>query len=300
MKSIFISLFLFISFYSFGQSYTYKQLELDTTCFWTYKFHSYFGFPYYDCHAQRITEIEKDSIIGSHKYFKLRTYTSEIYPSTPQIYCEFVFMKDDIIQFIREDTISRTIVDSSGNILLDFNGNVGDSIYMGLSNLNPIIDSITIETFNSIDRKVRWGHLTISSLVIKSIEGIGATLNFPPSLYTEWGTPGYELICFSKQGVKLYPTDSTTPCLKKIKVPVLVNNIQAENFKYTLANTNLQLLESPIYPVTFKLYDLTGRQVLERRFNSQSTIEIPHIGSGIYLLSIEYSRQKMIRKIYMN
>lgn len=296
MKKIFPLIIILNSYLANGQAYSYKPFEIDTSCYWVNNFFYYYGSPFTECRAEKTTVVEKDTLIGPYVFYKLRTYTSEIYSSTPQLACEYFYMQNDIIQYIREDTSARAILDNQNNILLDFNGNIGDTINMGVASINPIIDSITINNFNGTNRKIRWCHWGINNGPFETIEGVGATYNFPPRGYGEWGTPCYNLICYSKQGIKQYPNDSTTLCFKKPPVPVSVENIHIKNLKYKLYNKQLRI-ESQQFPVMISITDLMGHILLLKTLDNSSNIDLSFLSASIYILRIKSNNGNIIEKV---
>ena len=299
MKKIFTIIILLNSILADGQSYSYKPLDLDTSCYWVHNFFYYFGTPHYECKAEKITRVEKDTIIGAYKFYKLRTYTSEIRLSTPQSACEYLYMKNDNIQFVREDTITHTVIDNFNQILINFDANVGDTLDMGSGSINPIIDSISINNINGIDRKIMWCHWGIGSSPFASIEGIGTTYNFPPRGYGEWGTPSYELVCFSKNGVKQFPNDISTQCLKKPPIPVNVLDIQLNHLKYNLFNKHL-IIESTQYPVTISIRNIFGNSVFVNNITDKSPIDLSNLKNSIYIMSLDNHKEKLIKKILID
>lgn len=296
MKKIIAILIILNSLTSRGQSYVYKPLDLDTSSYWVHNFYFYYGQPYYECHAEKISKVEKDTIIGAFKFHKLITYTSEVLPSAPQQPCELLYMKEHFVRYIREDTIAHLVIDNFNNILMDFNANVGDTIDMGIGAMNPVVDSISIKIINGIDRKIKWCHWGPNSKPFETIEGIGASFNFPDNLYGEWQIPCYEMVCFNKKGVKLFPNDSTTLCPMKPPAPVSIEDVQIESLKYKIYNKQL-IVESDRYPVFVCIHNMIGNTVLNRTITDKSPIDLYNYKPSIYILSINNTKKKLIDKI---
>lgn len=217
-KHLILSLLIFLASSDlYSQTYSYQAIDLDTTCFWVSNFRHYYGFPYYDCRDTKTTIVEKDTFFNGYKYFKLRTYTSDFdISSSPINQCYYLYSQNDQVFYVREDTTLKRLVSNYGTILVDFQKNIGDTIDIGLSQNNPVIDSITIDSINGTPRRQQW--FTYLGLAHKTIEGIGIDISFPQIHYGEWGTLGFELQCYSKNGIiqwKLFPNDT---CQKEIKV----------------------------------------------------------------------------------
>ena len=152
---------------------------------------------------------------------------------------------------------------------------------------------------NGTDRKIMWCHWGINFSPFASIEGIGATYNFPPRGYGEWGTPSYELVCYSKNGIKLFPNDSSTLCLKRQPVPVTVTDLKFNSIRHKLYNRKL-IIESTIYPVSFSIRNILGNIVLEGSNSYSSPIDLSNLNTSIYILSIGNGKEKLIDKILIN
>ncbi len=279
----------------FGQAYNFLPMNLDTSCIWVYEYYNYHSNGFNECSGEKITFIDKDTVIGQYKYFKLVTYTSEIANSQPQAFCQNALFKNDVITFVREDTALHQIIDLSNNVLIDFNKNIGQTIDIGLNGDNPKVDSITIDTFNLILRKVCWGTFGLVN-DYRTIEGIGATYNFPIREYGEWFTPAYRLKCYSKNGQDLYPNNFPDPCVKKPKAPVGIGEYSLKPINYILIDKNISILGSPQFPLDLHIYDLTGRILFRTKIMDNKQINLSSIlNSGLYLFSITNFKQVTTR-----
>ena len=270
----------------FGQAYTFIPMNLDTSCLWVHEYYNYHSNGFNECSGEKITYIEKDTVIGSYKYFKLFTYTSEIALSQPQAFCENALFKNDQITFVREDTSLQQIIDLNNNVLLDFSKIIGETQDIGLNGNNPKVDSITIDTFNLIARKVCWGTFGLVN-DYKTIEGIGATYNFPIREYGEWFTPAFRLKCHSRNGQILYPNNFPDPCIKKPKTPVGISEYTLNPIDYILTGKNISILGSPQFPLDLIIYDLTGRTLFKYKIIDNKQIDLsPVLNTGLYVFSV--------------
>lgn len=257
-RQVLILIFFFQIVNSFSQSYTYKKFDLDTSCFWIYDYYFYgggTGLP--ECAGEKIISVEKDTIIGANTFYKLRIYTS--IKTITSIGCEGTIVNyfKETNLYVREDTLNQTIVDVNNNVLIDYNLNVGDTLNIGLNYGNPIVDSVTIDTINGISRRRMWSHFGIGN-IYSTIEGIGSNMNFLIHQYGEWQTPSYrELKCYSKNGVILYPNNSTTAFIKY--GPVNLEEINREKSSYQYLGNDIFKINSPRYPVELRLLDFNGK-----------------------------------------
>jgi len=286
-----ILLLLFLSFgYCYGQTYTYQPMNLDTSCFWVHQYYYWSNGGLTECYGERITIVEKDTLIGANLFYKLRTYTSDINISDPKIVCDNMHFKYDNIIYLREDTSIHKLLDSFGNIVIDFDKNIGDTMDVGLLSNNPIVDSITINSYNGVTRKAHWGQVGLLG-PYATIEGIGANFNFPVREYGEWMNPVYTLKCYSKNGQIIYPDNPIDSCVRNPKVFVGIEDYSIKKVKYSIINRRFQILESSEYPIKFSLYDLTGKALYNAIIKKDEHIDVPEfITAGLYLLSLGNSK----------
>jgi len=294
MKHIYLAFLLFGPFCIYAQSYTYKALDLDTSCFWIHSYYHYY--PSQECSGEKTTIVEKDTLINSTSYYKLRTYTTQIGIVSGSI-CSNALIPFDVITFLREDTSAKKIYKWMGGSaevpLLDFAKNIGDTLDIGLYSYNPIVDSIAIQTFNGIDRKMQFGVFGLGNLYA-TIEGIGATYSFPVSGYGEWHSPDFTLLCYSKGGVTLYP-DSSTPCLKGPKVFVGLNDIPSLKINYTFNKNTFSIQDIGNKQVELFVYSIQGALLFEEKYiHSWYKKEFTSTFSpGVYVFSLRSGNSRL-------
>jgi|GEM_PF-4651000 hypothetical protein len=274
-----------------AQSGAYVPLALDTSCYWTHAYQV--GGADDECFGYTLTLVEKDTIIGSHSYAKLRTYTTGIEPSANWRCVNY--LSQDKITLVREDTQQRKVLDETGKVLLDFSKNVGDTIISCGSFL--IIDSVTHKILGGINRRCFWTHNPLFQPTML-IEGIGAVQNFPVADFGEWMIPGYRMLCFSKSGYSLFSADSPNSCRKLPRLAVGVTKIHVPAIRYTCQNGLLVLQESPAYPVTATLHNLNGQQVFGTAFHSPGQVALPDgLPAGMYVLQISGKAGRLLTKV---
>jgi hypothetical protein len=295
-KLIAIFVIILSGFYAKSQSSPY--INIDTSCIWVHDFHYYdgfAGFPF-NCDGEVTTYIEKDTLINNLHYFKLITYPSaDAISSSATRDWECKGLAKTRISYLYEDTlnnvIKRFVYDS---ISLQYNLQIGDTVK---SHLNYTIDSITSEMYNGIARICRWSHLNMSNFKYRIIDGIGAELNFPISLYGEWQFPVYFLKCFKKNGVTLYPNNPVDSCIKKPLVPVGIKEWE----KNLLVNfsSNQLTIQHANHKLIYSIFDLTGRKLISVEVNEpnyQKSFNFLY-PSGIYILQIKNENHYLNQKI---
>lgn len=292
MKTLLYILFIFNFTVSFSQSYTYKKLDLDTSCFWVYDYYYYQG-GYPECQGIKVISVEKDTLIGLNKFFKLRSYTSDKNISWPTYICDPMYFSDKFI-YLHEDTITEKVTDKFGKVIVDYHLSVGDTMDIGLSFNNPQVDSVTIDTINSIPRRIMWGHYGTLTHYYNTIEGVGANMNFPFHEYGEWLTPVYrQLQCYSKGGVTLYPNNPSTPCTKNF--PAQISTFKKQPFSFQQYGLDKIIINSDTYPIELSLFNLSGQLV----FKSKVLNSMP-ISMGLNSNIIGPMILKLTNKVYSN
>jgi hypothetical protein len=230
-----------------------------------------FNFSYY---------INGDTVINSTLYHKV--YQS----GTVHHHCSFGNYVDYWESFsnyyaaIRQDTALRKVYvrdNSPERVLYDFNLSVGDSI----ENCTAVtsIDSILI---GSTYRK----RLNIDGAFPYSIiEGIGSTSGLfePLCPFEYWGT----LVCFSQNGVTLYP-DTLTEC------ELITESSSAHAYKSIALSPNpfhvstILYLKKAFKPGVLKIYSTLGSLVKEQIITSENTVITREgLSNGIYFVVVK-------------
>jgi hypothetical protein len=290
-RQILLLIFFFQILNSFSQSYTYKKFDLDTSCFWVYDYYYYGNQP--ECAGEKIISVEKDTIIGTNTFYKLRIYTS--IKTITSLSCEGTILNyfKETNLYVREDTINQTLVDVNNNVLIDYNLNVGDTLNIGLNNQNPTVDSATIDTINGIPRRRMWSHFGLGN-IYTTIEGIGANMNFLVHQYGEWLTPAYrELKCYSKNGTTVYPDNSNSTCVKNY--PVNITEINRESSFYEYLGRDIFKINSLLYPIEIQILDFNGRMLYKKQVNNNLPIKIPLDLKPIPILIIRLINEHTIK-----
>jgi hypothetical protein len=300
---------IFFAFFTFQVSaQTYLSLNLDTSAIWVHEFSKYSGASGgpITCYAEFTTIVEKDTTIGAYIYHKLLTYLSDDMGAFSGPTCFAVVPKNDRITFIREDSSSKKVYkiwpNGVDSVVLDFGLSSGDTLELGLNTLNPVIDSVTINTILGVARECRWGNIPMGGGIYRTIEGVGASSNFPIIDYGEWLIPVYNLKCYKKNGMILYQRDITDSCQKKPKIIVSVNDVDKNGLKLNMTNQQF-LIENPeADDVTFSIISIDGKIIVSHSFND-SFKSIPSsqmLCSGIYIVSIQTKSKNIQRKVFID
>lgn len=296
MKKIVIIILLFYNFKSNGQSYI--PLNLDTSSYWVFDYRSYFAGE--AVHGEKTTQVFGDTIISGKKYFKLVTFATippEVFNPT---YLGYYYTKDT--QLIREDTITKQVFEYiygaiGDNLILDFNLSIGDTMpmidYQPFNNF--FVDSIDSQLILGVTRKIQHSHFGLIVPDYQTIEGIGATINFPPHGIGEWGIPFYTLKCYSKNGVQLFG-DASTPCIKSF--PLTFQEKTISNIECKVQNRNIIIENSSLNKLEVKLINLNG-QIISKETTTQAYLNLNYnsIPSGIYILHISSNKNVLNKKI---
>lgn len=305
MRKIFI-FFLFIACRATSQ--VYLPLNIDTTSIWVHEFYYYSGSSGapVSCYAERTTIVEKDTIIGLYAYHKLVSYLSDDMGSLTSGSCYSAIPKYDRVTFVREDSVNRKVYKIWGNgtdsVILDYNVNIGDTLELGAGNLNPIVDSITTENFLGVTRTCRWGHIYLTSNIYRTIEGIGASSNFPEIGYGEWLIPEFNLKCYKKNGVILFQRDITDTCLKKTKINVSVNDINKNPIYYTSSVNSFSVFNADNEAIELKVYSIDGKTVFKKSFYENNYLFSfdSHLNDGLYIISLRWKKGLLNFKMMKN
>ena len=295
MKNIII---FFISIFtaSNSNSQNYIPFNLDSTSFWINELSTYV----YDhvnsttvyCQAKTMTYVEKDTLINSEKYSILKTFTIDI-SQNGGYQCNQIY-PNGIISLIKEDTINHSIVQLRVNgfgpdsSFIEFDHNVGDTLF-NFNNLLQflVIDSISLENYNGINRRTLHLHNTVSLYNFKIIEGIGATNNFPSIVFQEFGYPGSKLKCYSKKGTILYG-DTTVACQKLPPLPVKTVNLEKLHaIKITAFDNMVRVDNNNLIELEIHISNIYGATLFHCKFKgAEKTISLNDFNRGIYYINV--------------
>lgn len=285
-----------------AQTYTYKPIGFDTSCYWLSEYYYYSDGQY--CKGEKLSMVAKDTLIGTHRFSEIITYgTAFTSTNMPPFFC-YGELNAVSISYLREDTAARKIYNSAGAVVLDYKLTTGDTMKIpGRFQVVPlIIDSISIQNINGIDRRLQWGQtqsFSGSSGLYHTIEGIGANYNFPEIMYGEWLIPTYKLRCYSKGAQTLFTDGSITNCPKKPRVPLSVANTPVLS-QQTLAvvGQELKVLDAKQLPLQVQVYDLLGRQLRSYSIRHTGTITLD-LAPGSYILHIQKEAQYFVQRIHV-
>lgn len=294
MKQIlFISALLFsLSFQINAQ--TYMPMNLDTTCFWVNSYNIYFSGTI--CDGNITSYIEKDTVINSIQYFKLNSYRSNVNTGDScMLYLNSIYNP----LFIRDDTATKKIMAyyyfngiSSEYILVDFDKQIGDSIYD--CGYKYPIDSISIDTISSIPRRVQWYHVWLNH---STIEGIGRSKNsFPLCGFGEWGMPFSTLQYYCKNGQQLYPNNNIGTCIRP--APLAVANSFINDFEFSFFDNNLKLQHLD-ESTQLDIFNTVGQKLYEENIHStyyQRNLS-NMLASGMYIVLIQNKKNRQVYKV---
>lgn len=305
MKTLWTLLFfIFFSGKIFSQAYV--PLNLDTSCVWVHDFSYYEGFNgVFTCNCELTTYVEKDTLINGFTYFKLKTYAtsnSSSFPSEKINECNWKLQTK--YTFIREDTLLKKIFKLAyDTVAVDFGLQINDTVNVFCTNgaSTPVIDSVTIENFNGINRLCKW---TTTSLMnpYRIIEGIGAEMNFPLRVFGEFCIPAYYLKCYKKNGITLYPNNPIDSCIKGPFVPVGIKENYVQNLEVIFANNGLKVENPKNEMLKITIFDMLGQVIYIEKFN-ESHFSKPidcMATTGIYILRVDSKNETMSRKIVIN
>ena len=288
MKHLFIICLLILLPKIFNaQTYAYKPIGFDTSCYWVEFWHEYAGGAA-DCWGDRIISIEKDTLINSITYWKAINYPTSAMQGGGWP-CNYYI---NFIEYIREDTTTRKIYmyNQNGDIeILDFN-------MQG----NPLLDSITRNVLlNGDSTTIQHGHFGLG-YHYKTIEGVGANYSFIWSGYGEWSTPFYTLKCFHKNGQTLYLDSSMTyDCIKKpVYDPTSIANLNSKDLDIQFSNHQLSFNNTLGNTGTYCLIDMQGNCIIKKQFSEAFiSTQLPALPIGIYLFKINVGIAQYVEKL---
>lgn len=298
MKRILFALLFLFSFH--GKSQTYQPIGFDTSCYWVLSFGVYDGsFGGFTISGEYVATVVGDTMISSQQYSKIFVYPIQI---TVRNY-PFHYPATHV--YLREDTALKKIYkyDLSSGLesgYLDFDLSVGDTLFKANSFGSILADTIFIDNFLGVSRKVQQGH-GLGPTIYSTIEGVGATHNFPAvGGYGEWGIPHFTTKCFSKGGITYYLNPQmASDCIKKPYDPTLsTKEIEQHKFDVIWSNNQLKIQnpKSDNYDIT--IYGLSGRSIIsEKSLNSNRSINLNNQPKGLYILYIRSKDSYLSKKI---
>ena len=249
--------------------------------------------------------MKNDTTIGAHTYRRIQYIdVSTGYDFSIHQSYYYGIINNYFYRAIRQDTAAKKVYlyNPGGDTLLyDFNLNIGDTIktYVGYSGgIYPAyvtsIDSVLMGTH--YNKRFNLGGQGVGGCSL--IEGVGSThgLFEPLSIFEiNWG-----LICFSRDGQTLFPTNSTGNCwIESINELSINNEISLSpnptTTSFTITTTGNKIKE-------IKVVDVLGEMVFQSEpLNNQSTINSSQFSKGIYF--VEITDEKGIvanRKVVIN
>jgi hypothetical protein len=293
MKKLLLLSFFLLSFYCKAQTSVYHPFP-DSNAFWCSQTYGYDGtcdyHYYYSCY------FGNDTIINSNIYHILRCTGFNM-----SSLCTSGYSYSGCL--IRQDTALRKLFryDSSTNtdtILYDFNLNLGDTldeskIFWGNLSGIHIVTSIDSILINGQYRK-RFNHNASQGCSDSSIiEGIGSTsgvLSYPSACFENYS----ELTSFEQNGVGMYPNSSAN-CNVIPGIIDLIKEIYLEispNPAHDVLNVECNLSNAEL-----KIYDMTGRMVLEEKLHSQLSTFNFQLSSGVYFVRVSDGEKEAAQKL---
>lgn len=251
------------------------------------------------------TYVEKDTLINGFTYFKLVTYTTSNSSSFPAYRIgECNWKLKTKYTFVREDTLLKKVFKLAwDSVAVDFGLQLNDTVnfYCTTGALAPIVDSVTMENFNGINRVCKWT-TTAVLLPYRIIEGIGSEINFPLRVFGEFCEPAYFLKCYKKNGITLYPNNPIDSCIKGPFVPVGIKENYVQNLNVILASNILKVENPKNEMLKITIFDMLGQVIYVEKFNeSHFAKPIDCMATkGIYILRVDSKNETMSRKIVIN
>jgi hypothetical protein len=198
---------------------------------------------------------------------------------------------------LRQDTINKKVYaiqpDSATEIILyDFNLQIGDT----LKGFAELFCPFFIKTIISIDSILigssyrKWWNTNQSELSL--IEGIGSTLGLIDfCFYTV--SPSNILICYEEADQILYP-DTNSIC----NIITSINKTtESRIFIFPNPAHDRINIECKMQNAELKIYDITGRIVMEENLHSQLSTVNCQLSSGVYFVRVSDGKQIAMQKL---
>ncbi len=306
MKKLFpIFIFICASLFSQAQSYQYIPLDLDTSSFWIQKYHYYSGnsgSPI-QINGEVVQYVEKDTIINTKTYHKVRGYNTTYIPLMGSLAFNTAADKYNCynpIIYLYDDTVNQKVLSwypSNDVSLLNYNLSIGDSLnYLPPSTSTYAkfpVDSTSIKTYFGVSRKTMFGTMTFGNTLYWTIEGVGASVNFPDVGSGEWGTPLFSLSAYLKNDTVLYKDQnfSSDSCYKKQRgnsacAPLSISEKEVIRSLVTYSNNKLNI-ERVNMQLDISLISMHGNVLLKERSIGRYSKDLSYFPAGIYILSIQ-------------
>jgi hypothetical protein len=205
------------------------------------------------------------------------------------------------VGMVREDTNAQKVYaihpdSTQEHLLYDFSLSVGDTasvtpLVLYQTKVEVVVDSIdTVMINGTTHRKIYISDgVTLSFGLEFWIEGIGSTCGpllpgYSISRPFHWPYP--QLLCFERNGLKLYENQSYEDCYAKdpyVSVDEVRNDVSVKVFPNPTSN---QLrIQSDLKISSFKVLSVTG-QVLKAGMLSDQVISVNALNAGVYFLEI--------------
>jgi hypothetical protein len=206
--------------------------------------------------------------------------------------------------FVRRDSIgrvyNRTEGDTSDYLIYDFSKVAGDTFSISTRETSTPMATVHVDSVDSVNLFVKRKVMYISGYYPSDIwiEGIG-------SIYSSFSNPAFSyqvidadlvrLLCYFQRDTLLYHDTTYSSCVIDT-TRTGINNIANNSLKIfpnpvTDNFVNIQLSGTPFLPLFFRLYDITGRMILQKELTGETTpVELDDISKGMYLYSISSSK----------
>ena len=303
-------LIAFAPLFSLGQAYT--PLGLDTSCFWVQQYFVSYPGQSFAVNALVQNYVEKDTLIGTYTFHKIRGYSIESVPidqwhSSNDIQLIMDYRCYNPILFLREDTVLKKLFRFDPDIGLEYEylsfdlqlgdttSYTSDTIY---SSSAPyfIIDSIDMASYYGITSR------TYFSTFYDRIEGIGAIANFPLDWRIEFGSPVFQTHYYVKNGNVIYKDQAymASQCVWRSKAynpcSWATSTTVFEKKKLIKYSNNNLSIETP-GKFTISLYTSVGSLIDRKESKETYNKDLSIYPLGIYILSLQSSKGIENRKI---
>lgn len=305
----------------FLKAQAYTPLNLDNSSFWVHDYYYYTGVggSGKSASARIISYVEKDTVIQTRTYSKVKSYISKPFQNTVSTNGWGPW---ELVNFIREDVLAKKVFyydiqNNRDSLYLDFNLQVNDTVNIHAypkSTNHPftyIVDSVQIK--NQYTRPLKttfWQHQDANNWETNElIEGVGMKFQFPFNVGGgEWNAPGFRCLCYTKKDTieylgsydqwTLFPVDSCYKQAPYVFRPIATEDFQDETISSYVYGNTLIVNNINRQSITIKLVNLQGKVMfIDEKYENDIRIDLSAYPAGIYVYSLQTSKGIRNRKV---